>query len=48
MKPGTLSEKIEVTAEVTSVDTSNATTGQSIESNTIRSLPLATQNFQQC
>jgi Carboxypeptidase regulatory-like domain len=47
MKPGTISEKIEVTAEVTSVDTSNATTGQSIESNTIRSLPLATQNFQQ-
>ena len=29
------------------MDTSDATTGQAIESNTIRALPLATQNFQQ-
>src|SRR3984893_14597867 len=40
-------QKIEVQAEVQTVDTSDATTGQAIESNTIRALPLATQNFQQ-
>jgi len=40
-------EKIEVQAEVQAVDTSDATTGQAIESTTIRALPLATQNFQQ-
>ena len=47
LKPGSVSEKVEITAEVTNVETSNATTGQSIGSNTIRTLPLATQNFQQ-
>ena len=40
-------QKIEVQAEVQTIDTSDATTGQAIESNTIRALPLATQNFQQ-
>ena len=40
-------QKIEVQAEVQAVDTSDATTGQAIESDTIRALPLATQNFQQ-
>jgi len=40
-------QKIEVEAEVQAVDTSDATTGQAIESATIRALPLATQNFQQ-
>jgi len=40
-------EKIEVQAEVQAVETTQATTGQAIESNTIRELPLATQNFQQ-
>ncbi len=40
-------EKIEVQAEVQAVDTTDATTGQAIEANTIRTLPLATQNFQQ-
>lgn len=40
-------QKIEVQAEVQQVDTTDATTGQAIESNTIRALPLATQNFQQ-
>ena len=40
-------QHIEVQAEVQTVDTSDATTGQAIESNTIRALPLATQNFQQ-
>jgi hypothetical protein len=40
-------QQIEVQAEVQTVDTSDATTGQAIESTTIRALPLATQNFQQ-
>ena len=40
-------QNIEVQAEVQTIDTSDATTGQAIESNTIRALPLATQNFQQ-
>ena len=40
-------QKIEVEAEVQTVDTSDATTGQAIDSETIRALPLATQNFQQ-
>lgn len=40
-------EKIEVQAEVQTVDTSDATTGQAIDTATIRALPLATQNFQQ-
>jgi len=40
-------QKIEVQAEVQTVDTTDATTGQAIESTTIRALPLATQNFQQ-
>jgi hypothetical protein len=47
LKPGTVSEKVEITAQVASVDTTNATTGESIGQNTLRSLPLATQNFQQ-
>ena len=40
-------QKIEVQAEVQTVDTSDATTGTAIDSATIRALPLATQNFQQ-
>ncbi len=40
-------QKIEVQAEVQAVDTTDATTGQAVDSNTIRALPLATQNFQQ-
>src|SRR6202790_2884850 len=47
MKPGTVSEKIEISAQVTSVETTNATTGESIGESTVRALPLATQNFQQ-
>jgi hypothetical protein len=47
LKPGTVSEKVEIVAQVASVDTTNATTGESIGQNTLRSLPLATQNFQQ-
>ena len=47
LKPGTVTEKVEISAQVATVETTNATTGQSIGSNTIRNLPLATQNFQQ-
>ena len=47
LKPGSISEKVEITADVTNVETTNATTGQSIGSNAVRTLPLATQNFQQ-
>jgi hypothetical protein len=40
-------EQISVQAEVQAVDTTDPTTGQAIETQTIRELPLATQNFQQ-
>jgi hypothetical protein len=45
--PMKVMEKVEVEAEVHSVETTTATTGQAIESSTIRELPLATQNFEQ-
>ena len=47
LKPGSVTETVEITAAVTTVETSNATTGQSIGTQTIRELPLATQNYQQ-
>ena len=47
LKPGSVTEKVEITAEVTSVETTNATTGQSLGTETVRELPLATQNYQQ-
>src|SRR5277367_1851233 len=47
LKPGAVSEKVEISAQVTTVDTSNATTGQSLGTATIRELPLASQNYQQ-
>src|SRR5580700_8457946 len=47
LKPGAVTEKVEITARVTSVETSNAATGQSLGTATIRELPLATQNYQQ-
>jgi hypothetical protein len=47
LKPGAVSEKVEISAQVTTVDTSNATTGESLGTATIRELPLATQNYQQ-
>src|SRR5438445_691056 len=40
-------ETVEVQAQVQAVDTTTATTGESVKSRTIRNLPLATQNFQQ-
>src|SRR5580700_4081000 len=47
LKPGAVTEKVEITARVTTVETSNAATGQSLGTATIRELPLATQNYQQ-
>jgi hypothetical protein len=47
LKPGAVSERVEISAQVTSVETTNATTGESIGTTTIRELPLATQNYQQ-
>jgi len=47
LKPGAVSEKVEITAEVANVETTNATTGESIGTQTVRELPLATQNYQQ-
>ena len=47
LKPGVVTERIEISAQVATVDTTNATTGQSIGEQTIRDLPLATQNYQQ-
>jgi hypothetical protein len=47
IKPGTVSEKIEISAQVASVDTTSATIGQTMGTQTVRDLPLATQNYQQ-
>src|SRR5712692_3828379 len=47
LKPGSVTEKVEISAQVTSVETTSATTGQSIGTETVRELPLATQNYQQ-
>jgi hypothetical protein len=47
LKPKAVQEQVDVQAEVQQVNTSDATTGQAIESGTIKNLPLATQNFQQ-
>jgi len=47
LKTGSVSEKVEISATITTVETTNATTGQSIAKETVRELPLATQNYQQ-
>ena len=47
LKPGTVTEKVEISAQVASVETTNATVGQTIGPETVRELPLATQNYQQ-
>jgi hypothetical protein len=47
LKPGAVSERVEISAQITSVETSNAATGESLGTATIRELPLATQNYQQ-
>lgn len=47
LRPGTVTEKVEISAQIATVDTTSATTGQSIGQQTVRDLPLATQNYQQ-
>lgn len=47
LKPSTVQEVVEVQSEVTPVNTTNSTTGESLGYNTITNLPLATRNFQQ-
>jgi hypothetical protein len=47
LKPGEVTERVEISAQVTNVETTNATTGESVGTATIRELPLATQNYQQ-
>src|SRR6202048_4356675 len=47
LKPGAVSETVQISAQITSVETTNATTGESLGTSTIRELPLATQNYQQ-
>src|SRR3989454_698740 len=47
LKLGAVKTDVQVSAQVSAVETSSAVTGQSLGSNTIRTLPLATQNFQQ-
>src|SRR6202045_2855153 len=47
LKPGAVSEKVEISAQITSVETTSAATGQSLGTETVRELPLATQNYQQ-
>jgi hypothetical protein len=46
LKPSTVQQVVEVRSEVVAVDTSDATTGESLGSTTITTLPLATRNFQ--
>jgi Carboxypeptidase regulatory-like domain len=47
LQPSSVSQKVEVSAEVVTVNTENATTGQTIEQHVVTGLPLATRNFQQ-
>jgi len=41
LKPGQVNERVEISAQVTTVETTNATTGESIGTATVRELPLA-------
>lgn len=47
LKPEALEQKVVVSAQVLRVNTENPTTGQVIDRQVVRTLPLATQNFQQ-
>ena len=47
LKLASTKEVVEVQAQVATINTTDATTGQSLGSTTITSLPLATRNFQQ-
>ena len=47
VKPSVVKEIVEVQSEAATVNTTDATTGQSLVAATITDLPLATRNFQQ-
>jgi len=47
LKVNTVKQIVEVQSQVEQVNTTDATTGQSLEAETITDLPLATRNFQQ-
>lgn len=47
LQPEAVATQVNVQAQIANVETTNAATGQSLSSQTIRTLPLATQNFQQ-
>jgi Carboxypeptidase regulatory-like domain len=47
LKVSSTKEVVEVTSQVSTIETTNATTGESLGNTTITSLPLATRNFQQ-
>ena len=47
MKVSTVTQVVEVQSQVEQVNTTDATTGESLGSTTITTLPLATRNFQQ-
>jgi hypothetical protein len=47
LKPATIKETVEVQYELAPVETTAATTGESLGNTTITTLPLATRNFQQ-
>ena len=47
LKPSTVSQNVVINAQVEQVNTDDPTTGQTITTQTVRTLPLATQNFQQ-
>jgi hypothetical protein len=47
LKPATIRETVEVPVTIAPVETTDATTGESLGNTTITTLPLATRNFQQ-
>jgi hypothetical protein len=47
LKPATIKETVEVQYQLAPVETTAATTGESLGNTTITTLPLATRNFQQ-
>jgi len=47
LRPATIKEVVEVQSQAEAVNTTDATTGESLVSATITDLPLATRNFQQ-
>ncbi|HET7442269.1 MAG TPA: carboxypeptidase-like regulatory domain-containing protein, partial [Terriglobales bacterium] len=47
LRPAVQSQEVEVTGQIVTVNTENATTGQTIEPREVVGLPLATRNFQQ-